>query len=261
MSGIFSMEGKSVVVTGGSGGLLTPTIAEMLKLGAKIAVADIAEPRYSEFPQEKLDNIFFKSCDAYDTTQIKEFVKYAYESMGEINVLINGATFGAGYGANATPDKMSDEEWEKGLAGSIGVVFKFTRECLPYLMKNGGAIVNFSSMYGHVAPDYKVYGSSGYNNPCNYGAGKAGVSQFTRYCAGNYGRYGIRVNDVTPGPFPKKEFVENHPEFGEELAKRTMLGRYGEHKEITGAVIYLACDASSYTTGTNIFVDGGWTAW
>lgn len=261
MSSLFSMEGKCVVVTGGAGNLLTPTIAQMLKLGAKVCVADILEPRYGQLPGDKLDNLFYQKCDAYDTGQIKEFVVFANQKMGGINVLINGATFGAGYGAHATPDIMTDEEWEKGLAGSIGVVFKFTRECLPFLKENGGSIVNFSSMYGHVSPDYNMYGESGYNNPCNYGAGKAGVSQFTRYCAGNYGRFGIRANDVTPGPFPDKGHIKANPDFGKELAKRTMLGRYGEHGEIAGAVIYLASDASTFTTGSNIFVDGGWTAW
>ena len=261
MDSIFSMNGKCVVATGGSGMLMTPTIAEMLRLGAKVAVADIAPPQYENLPDEYLQNLFYKKCDAYDTMQIKEFFEFANEAMGDINVLVNAATFGAGYGEHAVPDKMTDEEWEKGLAGSVGVVFKFTRECLPYLKKNGGSIVNFSSMYGHVSPDYRIYGESGYNNPCNYGAGKAGVSQFTRYCAGNYGRYGVRVNDVTPGPFPKKDHLAANPEFCGELAAKTMLGRPGLHKEIAGAVIYLASDASSYTTGTNIFVDGGWTAW
>lgn len=262
MSSIFSMEGKNVVVTGGSGNLLTPTIAEMLKLGAKVAVADINEPRYNEMPKEFRENLFFKKCHAYDTQQIKEFLAFAKQKMGSINVLINAATFGSGYGAHAVPDRMTDEEWEVGLAGSIGVVFKFTRECLPYLMENdAGSIVNFSSMYGHVSPDYRMYGESGYNNPCNYGAGKAAVSQFTRYCAGNYGRYNIRVNDITPGPLPAKAHVESNPNFGIELGKKTMLGRFGEHHEIAGAVIYLASDASTFTTGSNIFVDGGWTAW
>ena len=78
---------------------------------------------------------------------------------------------------------------------------------------------------------------------------------------GTTGGMAVRVNDVTPGPFPKKDHLAANPEFCGELAAKTMLGRPGLHKEIAGAVIYLASDASSYTTGTNIFVDGGWTAW
>ena len=261
MDSIFSMRGKCVVVSGGSGYLMTPAVAEMLRLGAKITVADMAEPKYDKLPKELLGNLFYKKCNAYDTQQIKETLEFADNKMGGINVLINAATFGAGYGEHATPDKMSDEEWETGLAGSAGVVFKFTRECLPYLMISGGSIVNFSSMYGHVSPDYRIYGESGYNNPCNYGAGKAAVSQFTRYCAGNYGRYGIRVNDVTPGPFPFDEYIEKNPDFGQKLSDKTMLGRIGKQNEIAGAVIYLAGDASSFTTGSNIVVDGGWMAW
>ena len=104
-------------------------------MGAKVAVADIAPPQYENLPDEYSHNLFYKKCDAYDTMQIKEFFEFANEAMGDINVLVNAATFGAGYGEHAVPDKMTDEEWEKGLAGSVGVVFKFTREGLPYLKK------------------------------------------------------------------------------------------------------------------------------
>jgi NAD(P)-dependent dehydrogenase (short-subunit alcohol dehydrogenase family) len=74
MDSIFSMKGKCVVATGGSGMLMTPTIAEMLRLGAKVAVADIAQPQYDNLPEEYSNNLFYKKCDAYDTAQIKEFV-------------------------------------------------------------------------------------------------------------------------------------------------------------------------------------------
>ncbi|MBT7122342.1 MAG: SDR family NAD(P)-dependent oxidoreductase, partial [Clostridia bacterium] len=107
MSSIFSMEGKCVIVTGGAGNLLTPTISQMLMLGAKVAVADILEPRYDQMPDEFADNLFYKKCDAYNTSQIKGFVDFAIQKMGKINVLVNGATFGAGYGAHATPDIMT----------------------------------------------------------------------------------------------------------------------------------------------------------
>lgn len=115
-------------------------------------------------------------------------------------------------------------------------------------------------MYGVVSPDPKIYGDSGQNNPVNYGAGKAAVLQLTRYCAAHLAKKNIRVNSVTPGPFPNlKRNVS--ADFLNNLSNKTMLGRVGKPEEIVGAVILLASEASAYMTGSNIVVDGGWTAW
>lgn len=89
---------------------------------------------------------------------------------------------------------------------------------------------------------------------------RSGVAQLTRYAAGALAEYGIRVNAVTPGPFPNPA-RQDDAEFNEELAKKTMLGRFGRNYEMAGPVLLLASDASSFMTGTNIVVDGGWTAW
>lgn len=187
--------------------------------------------------------------------------KTTNEICGKIDVLINCATYGAGYGAGSKIEGMSDEDWAKGLDGALGVSFRCTREVIEYFDRNGGGnIINFASMYGVVSPDPKIYGSSGQNNPPNYGAGKAGVLQLTRYCAAHLADKKIRVNSVTPGPFPNlnkpipKDFLDN-------LSNKTMLGRVGRPKEIVGAIVFLSSDASSYMTGANIVVDGGWTAW
>jgi gluconate 5-dehydrogenase len=156
---------------------------------------------------------------------------------------------------------MSDEAWAKGVDGAVGTTFRCTREIIPYFEAvNGGVIVNFGSMYGVVSPDPSIYGESGQNNPANYGAGKAAVIQFTRYCAGHLANKNIRVNCVTPGPFPDPKKLP--PEaFLKELRNKTMLKRVGVPDEIVGAVLYLASDAASFTTGANLIVDGGWTAW
>jgi gluconate 5-dehydrogenase len=93
-----------------------------------------------------------------------------------------------------------------------------------------------------------------------YGAGKAAILQLTRYCAGHLARKSIRVNSITPGPFPNPKGSMNE-DFKIRLNEKTMLGRNGRPEELTGALILLASDASSYMTGSNIVVDGGWTAW
>jgi gluconate 5-dehydrogenase len=145
--------------------------------------------------------------------------------------------------------------------GTAGVTFRCTREVLPYFFENRkGNIVNIASMYGMVSPDPGMYGDSGQNSPPTYGAGKAAVLQLTRYCAANLAEKNIRVNSITPGPFPDlNRSVEEG--FLSRLKGKTMLKRTGSPEELTGALLLLASDASSYMTGSNIVVDGGWTAW
>jgi NAD(P)-dependent dehydrogenase (short-subunit alcohol dehydrogenase family) len=124
-----------------------------------------------------------------------------------------------------------------------------------------GSIVNIASMYGVVAPDPELYqGDVSLNNPANYGAGKAAIIQFTKYTAAYYAKYGIRANSISPGSFPNPK-VQQNASFIKRLSAKSMLGRVGQPQELQGVVILLASDASSYITGQNICVDGGWTAW
>ena len=123
-----------------------------------------------------------------------------------------------------------------------------------------GRIINIASMYGLVAPDVSIYDNNDFYNPANYGVGKAGIIQFTKYIAAVYGKYGVTCNSVSPGPFPNPS-VQEHSEFIESLAKKVPLGRIGKPEEIKGVIALLASDASSYINGANITIDGGWTIW
>ena len=177
-----------------------------------------------------------------------------------IDVLINCASYGAGYGKGSQLEYMEDDVFNKGVDGSLGVVFRGMREVVPFMKKTGGSIINYCSMYGIVSPDLRIYGDNPQKQPPNYGAGKAGVAQITRYAAGSLAQYGIRVNSITPGPFPNPR-NQDDAAFNAQLANKTMLGRFGQSYEIAGAILLLASDASSFMTGSNVTVDGGWTAW
>ncbi|MBP1995095.1 SDR family oxidoreductase [Paenibacillus eucommiae] len=258
-STIFSLEGKVVIITGGSGYLGSAVTKGMISCGAQVVIADKMETDLSELHGKRT----WIPCDVSDTASIQEMFRQAKEHFGHIDALVNCAAFGAGFGPSGTVDRMSDEDWWKGLDGALGTVFRCTREAVPYLKENGGgSIVNFASMYGVVSPDPRIYGDSGANNPANYGAGKAGVLQYTRYCAAHLSEFNIRVNSVTPGPFPNlHKQVNRNDAFQQKLKEKTMLGRVGVPADIVGPVILLVSDASAFMTGSDITVDGGWTAW
>jgi len=251
------MESKIVVVTGGAGYLGSAVVRELLAHGARVAVASRNPPDITETGQ----SLIYIKCDVSSTESIREMYAEAKRAFGRIDVLVNCAYYGAGYGPAGTIDKMSDEDWAKGVDGAVGAAFRCTREILPYFEEAGGGnIVHFSSMYGIVSPDPSIYGTSGQNNPPNYGAGKAAMLQFARYSAAHLADRNIRVNCVVPGAFPdpKKQPPE---EFMRNLENKTMMKKVGTPEEIAGPAVFLASDASGYMTGASIVVDGGWTAW
>jgi len=156
---------------------------------------------------------------------------------------------------------MTDEDWQIGIDGTLNSVFRCVREIIPYFKKNNsGKIINVSSMYGVVAPQFEVYDEfPQFLNPPHYGAAKAGIIQLTKYYASYLGQFGINVNTVTPGPFPSIP-VQKEIGFVEALKRKTCLDRIGNPEDLAGAFVFLASEASNYITGQNIIVDGGWTS-
>lgn len=264
VTNLFSLEGKVVVITGGHGYFGLAMAEGLLHHGASVVLADIVSRSGAELTIDgkSFDRLHSIACDVSDSESIRMMFRETASRLGKVDVLINNAYYGAGYGADGSVERMTDEVWLKGLDGAVGTAFRCTREAVPYFEESdGGSIVNIASMYGMVSPDPRIYGDSGANNPANYGAGKAAVLQLTRYCAGNLAHKKVRVNSITPGPFPHPGLQSANPAFVKALSDRTMLGRVGSRHELTGAVVLLSSDASSYITGANIVVDGGWTAW
>lgn len=257
---LFDMTGKVCVVTGGTGYLCSGNVQMLKEFGATVVVIDIreTEERWADAPEISRD--MFVPCDVTSTESIKAAFKTVYDAYGRIDVLVNGVAIGRCHGEHSFLESTPDDLWDLTIDGTLGSTMRCTREVIPYMKETGGSIVNYCSMYGIVAPDLRIYGKSRARQPADYGAAKGAVLQLTRYSASSLAEYGIRVNCVTPGPFPNPRNQDN-AEFNQKLAEKTMLGRFGRNHEMAGAVLLLASEAGSFMTGSNIVVDGGWTAW
>lgn len=261
---IFSMEGKTVVFTGGCGNLGKVMVKALLDYGANVAVpnrTDKFDESYDAYKQA--GKLVVIPADLKSTEETKNAFQKAEEIFGKIDVLVNCAAYGGGAGGKSSEfrvDKIDDATWNETVDGTLGVVFRCTREIIPFFDKQGGGnIINIGSMYGLIAPDYEIYGDLP-GNPPAYGAGKAGVLQFTRCCASFFAQRNIRINSITPGAFPNITPASDRA-FISRLSNKAMMKRTGKPEELNGALLLLASDASSFMTGTNIVVDGGMTTW
>lgn len=256
----FNLTGKIAVITGGYGYLGKAATESLVHHGATVYVAGRSEEKFrlafGDHP-ETGNRLRFLECDVSQTESIKNAFSTVFENERQIDILINNAFYLEGQ----HPLKMTDDEWDTGIDGTLSSVFRCVREAVSYLKKSKSPrIINVASMYGVVAPDFKVY--ENYQemlNPPHYGAAKAGVIQLTKYYASYLGEYGITVNTVTPGPYPP-EPVQEKTEFIELLKEKTFLKRIGTPEDLAGVFVFLASDASGYITGQNIIADGGWTA-
>ena len=195
--------------------------------------------------------------DIKNENSIIESVNKTNEYFENINGLIN-ATYGA---TGKALEELTAEEFNNANEINLTGSFLLSRHAITK-MKEGGSIIMFASMYGIVSPKPNLYPEGINPNPIEYGAGKAGLIQLTKYLASHYGPKNIRVNAIAPGPFPDIKKNDNYnQEFLDNLRDSTMLKRLGESKEIAGPIIFLLSEASSYVTGQVLKVDGGWTAW
>lgn len=260
---LFDMTGRVCIVTGGYGYLGAASCKALMDFGATVVAAiRNADDRWASDEKEGKEHkaTAYVECNVDDVESVKACFKTVFEKYGRIDVLVNCASHGAGFGKESQLEFMSDEVFDIGIQGGINQFFRCTREVIPYMKEKGGSIINYCSMYGIVAPDLRIYGDNPQKQPANYGCTKGAILQFTRYAASALAEYGIRVNAVTPGPFPQPK-NQTDPAFNAQLAHKTMMGRFGQDYEMGGAIVLLASDASSFMTGTNITVDGGWTAW
>ncbi|MDZ7761617.1 MAG: glucose 1-dehydrogenase [Desulfovermiculus sp.] len=252
------VEGKVAVVTGGALGIGRATCLLLAREGAKVAVTDIADEEGGKVTEEIKELGGFAKYWHIDTSNEDE-VSSAFSSIsrefGSIDILVNNAGIA---GLNKPTHEISEEEWEKVMDVNVKGVFLCTKHSIPFMRESGGgSIINMSSIYGLVgAADLPPYHAT-----------KGAVRLMSKNDALIYAKDNIRINSVHPGfiwtPLVEKlanDSSEGVEAFREQLDSRHPIGHVGEPDDIAYGVLYLASDESKFVTGSELIIDGGYTA-
>lgn len=266
----FSLKDRTAIVTGGAGLLGKEFCRTLAQAGAQVVVADL---NYGAAQQvaDDLVNDGFKGCavgvDVTHPDSVKAMVDAALAISGRLDVLVNSAAMDPKFDSSQqgqhrnTFEDYPVEAWRQALDVNLTGMFLCCQAASrPMLAQNSGSLINICSTYGLVGPDQRIYERPGQPpqfKPVFYSVTKAGVLGLTRYLATYFAGKKIRCNALTPGGV-----FNNHDElFNSNYSARTVIGRMAHHDEMNGALLFLASEASSYMTGSNVVVDGGWTAW
>ena len=269
----FDLTGRTAVVTGGGGLLGSEFCRALAQAGAAVAVAEIAEESGQRVARELSKDRYRAQafrCDVTDPASVRGAVEGTLSAFGSLDILVNCAALDPKFDAEAlkkgiAPGAFEDyplDQWNAALNANLTGVFLITQACVRAMLEHGtrGSIVNICSTYGLNGPDQRIYVKDGKRvayKPVYYTVTKAGILGFTKYLAAYYAGTEIRVNALTPGGV----FNDHDEYFVRNYSARTILGRMARPDEMSGALLFLASDASSYMTGANLVVDGGWTAW
>jgi len=269
----FSLEGRVAIVTGGAGLLGVEFSRALAEAGAAVVVADLAQDAAEKTAQALNDAGYQAASFGLDVTRMesaRELASVTVSKFGRLDILVNSAALDPKFDPDAaakgiTPGSFEDyplEQWNAALNVNLTGIFLVTQACVQPMLEQGkkGSIINICSTYGLNGPDQRIYIKDGKRvayKPVYYTTTKAGVMGFTKYLAAYYAGTDIRVNALTPGGV-----YNNHEEyFVKNYSAKTIMGRMAKKDEMNGALLFLASEASSYMTGNNVVVDGGWTAW
>ena len=262
---LFRLDGRVCVVTGGAGHLGAAMSTALAEAGGHVCILGRTQAKLAALAQQLKARGLSAEPLVSDVTMaedIKSLVADLKKRFGRLDVLVNNAHAGRpGVMTNShTSDYVNAIEIAVAAAAElVNAAHGLLKEAVH--ASGDASVINISSMYGMVSPDPRVYGTSGMNNPPHYGAAKAALLQYTRYAAVHLAPEGIRVNAISPGPFPPDAVQQRDPVFAGKLIQKVPMGRLGKPEDLAGAVVFLASADARYVTGANLPVDGGWTAW
>lgn len=255
------LDGRTALVAGGAGHAGLAACEALIELGARVAVLDrdaaACRRRAAAFPSGAALAI---PCDLSDEAKTRRAVREATRRLGGLDILVHAAAYVgtsklAGW---AEPfGRQSTKAFDAALRVNLTSAFTLIQEAAPALARSGkGSVILFSSIYGLVGPDLGLYAGTKMTNPAGYGASKGGLVSLTRHLATILAPR-IRINAISPGGIERGQ----PKSFRTRYTARTPLARLAVEEDLKGAVAYLASDLSSYVTGHDLVVDGGWTAW
>jgi len=265
VSELFDLTNRVAFITGAAGHLGSQMAEALAEAGAKVYLNGRTESAVTAL-RDKLTGKGLKAeaCafDITDKAALDQFFATLKQTDGRLDIIVNNAYSGR----TGTLAKATEADYSEAHLYSVTLPAMIVQKADALLkaavaQAGGASVINIASMYGMVSPDPAIYGDSGFNNPPWYGAAKGGLIQWSRYAACHLAKDGIRVNAISPGPFPPETLAVDLPDFHAKLCAKTPMGRTGRASELKGVVLFLASDAASFVTGATIPVDGGWTAW
>lgn len=259
-----SLAGRTALVTGAAGHVGLAAGQALVELGATVAVVDLdkadCEARAEELTMHGRGSAFALACDLADEDATRDAVAAARTTAGGIDVVVCCAAY---TGASPLPGwvapfaEQTVEAWDAAVRVNLTSAFVVAQAAAESLAASGrGSVIFIASTYGLVGPDMRLYEGTTMGNPAGYAASKGGLLQLSRYLATVLAP-AVRVNAITPGGIERGQ----PDSFRARYVERTPLARMAREEDLKGAVAYLASDLSSYVTGHNLVVDGGWTAW
>ena len=244
------LENKVAIISGGSRGMGAFEAALFVQEGAKVIIGDVRDEEGRDLAKHIGPNAVYMHLDVTSERDRAAVVKEATDRYGKLDILVNNA----GVSARGTIEETSVDDWDRVMGINAKGVFLGTRAVIPKMRKSGGgSIINISSQLGLVG--------MAESSP-QYQSSKGAVRIFTKSAAIQYAPEGIRVNSVHPGPIvtPMTEARRSDSAVQRVMVSRIPLGRYGESKDVAYGVLYLASDEASFVTGSELVIDGGWTA-
>ena len=261
MNPLFDLSDCRAVVTGGARGLGLGMGIGLAQAGAEVWALDILEgdfPTARKVASEAGVTIALHYCDVTSQDDVNSIAEACDD--GTPLILINNA----GIGDRAPIDDLTHADWAKVFDVNTYGTFICSRSFGAIMQLQGrGSIINIASVYGFLAPDSRLY-SYEMDGPLPpaYGTSKGGVLSLTRYLAVAWASSGVRVNSISPGMFLTKESLGLIDDAGiTRIIDRTPMARFGQSEDLVGAAIFLASNASSFVTGHNLVIDGGWSIW